>query len=535
MISVQGVTKRYGKRSVLRGVSLDARPGEITLLLGANGAGKSTLLRCVLGIVDFAGAVSVCGQNPLTDGPAVRAHVGYMPQNGGLHPDLSVAETMEFYAAIRRSDVARIAPLLREAGLADETQTRVADLSGGMRQRLGFAVALLSDPDVLILDEPTASLDAAGRRWIADRLQQLAAEGRTILVSTHVGHQLIGAGARCLTLEDGRLIESETATVQVGAPAPPLAPSAAARVGDARPLIRKELRDGLRNRWLIAFAALLGVLGLAATASGYDSVAGLGLQMFGRTTATLMNLSLLLAPLVGVLIGAASIAGERERGTLEHLLAQPLSRTKLLLAKHAGLLIAISLAIVAGFAPAALLVAAVSGGAMLLHFLLFPLLAVGAAAALAGIGLLISVSSRSAVQAQGAAVAVWFALALLYDLVLIGSLAAGGLSPQWLVPALVANPIDATRVLGVLALDPDLYMLGPAGVLLTTTLGSAGAAVALAAAIALWNSLPVAAAAFWFSAPLRRGASHEVDECCPVPGGSRSRRHHRVRYRRAGI
>ena len=92
----------------------------------------------------------------------------------------------------------------------------------------------------------------------------------------------------------------------------------------ARPVIRKELRDAVGNRWLIGYAAVLGALGLAATATGLDSTSGLALQAFGRTTATLMNLCLLLAPLVAVLMGAASIAGERDRGTLEHLLAQPL-------------------------------------------------------------------------------------------------------------------------------------------------------------------------------------------------------------------
>lgn len=503
MISLRNVTKRYGPRLVLRDVTCDIRPGEITLLLGANGAGKSTLLRSILGLIGFGGEVSVCGLDPVTAGPAARALVGYMPQTGGLHPDLTVMQTMKFYAAIRRSNPARIRPLLEEAGLTAEANTAVADLSGGMRQRLGFTVALLSDPQILILDEPTASLDAASRRWIAGRLQQLAARDRTILVSTHSGHELIEGGGRCFTIEDGQLT-GDAIPADRTTPARAAANATTAVAGDVRPIIRKELLDGLRNRWLIGFAVLLGSLGLTATAAAYDSVAGLGLQMFGRTTATLLNLSLLLAPLVGVLMAASSIAGERERGTLEHLLAQPVSRTRLLLAKHTGLLIALASSIAAGYAPAALFVVATSGAGVLPHFLLFPLLAIGAASALAGIGLCVSVWSRSAVQAQGAAVAVWFTLALLYDLVLIGSLAAGSLGPDWLVPALVANPIDASRVLGTLALEPDLYLLGPAGALLTNTLGPAGAAALLASTIACWIALPVFAAVVGFSLPVRR-------------------------------
>jgi Cu-processing system permease protein len=200
-----------------------------------------------------------------------------------------------------------------------------------------------------------------------------------------------------------------------------------------------------------------------------------------------------------VLMGAASIAGERERGTLEHLLAQPLSRTELLLGKHAGLLAALAIAIVAGFLPAGLLIAANSGPGLLPYYALFPTLAVGAAGSLAGVGLVISISSRSAVQAQGAAVAVWFTLALLYDLVLIGSLSMSGLAPHWLVAALALNPIDATRVLGVLALEPDLYLLGPAGAFLTERLGTAGAATLLALTVICWITVPVAVGTFRFS------------------------------------
>jgi len=201
------------------------------------------------------------------------------------------------------------------------------------------------------------------------------------------------------------------------------------------------------------------------------------------------------------------IAGERERGTLEHLLAQPLSRTQLLLGKHLGLLIALVAATTAGFLPAGFLILKVAGPGVLPHYLVFPAIASFTAAAMAGVGLLISVSSRSAVQSQGTAVFAWFGFVLLYDLILMGSLSAQVVPVEWLAVALALNPIDAARVLGVLALEPDLYLLGPAGAYLMSRLSPATAAVCLAAALVLWSIVPVAIAAVRF-ALRRRGTRH---------------------------
>jgi len=501
MIEVTNVTKRYGRRVALSGVSLTLRPGEITLLLGANGAGKSTLLRCLLGVTDFEGDIRVAGRDPLAHGREVRSLVGYMPQSGGLHLDLTVGDTMRWYADIRRAPRDRCEALLEEAGLSAHTDSLVGDLSGGMRQRLGFALALLTDPQILVLDEPSSSLDAGSRQWLAERLGTFAAAGRIVLVSTHAGQELLSAGHRRIVLEDGRVVAADTLA---GAVTQRSAAGVDGRAGSCAPVIRKELRDAVGNRWLIGYAAVLGALGLAATATGLDSTSGLALQAFGRTTATLMNLCLLLAPLVAVLMGAASIAGERDRGTLEHLLAQPLSRTGLLISKHAGLLLALTLATLAGFLPAGVLLIARGGAGMLGHYLLFPAIASLAGAAMAGVGLLISVSSRSAVQAQGAGVFAWFGFVLLYDLVLIGALSVSGMRAEWLAAALVANPVDAARVLGVLALEPDLYLLGPAGAYLTARFSRLGAAALLLSALAAWTMAPAAIAAMKFALPRRR-------------------------------
>jgi Cu-processing system permease protein len=382
----------------------------------------------------------------------------------------------------------------------------VGELSGGMRQRLGFALALLPDPAILVLDEPSSSLDAASRRWLAERLRNAAMEGRTVIVSTHAGQELLDAGHRTITLEEGRVVDAPMAGPVDSRDEHPIATAAShvtrgwrARMARVLPIAGKEVRDALTNRWLIAYAVLLGGLGLAATATGLDSASGLAIQAFGRTTATLMNLCLLLSPLVAVVMGAAVIAGEQERGTLEHLLAQPLTRSELLLGKHAGLLAALTAATAAGFVPAGLAIALAAGPGVLGHYLLFPTIAVLAGAAMAAVGVLISVTSRSAVHAQGMAMVTWFGFVLLYDLVLMGSLALSGMPAQWLAAALVSNPVDAARVLGVLALEPDLYLLGPAGSFLTTWASPRGAAGLLLGAITLWAVLPVWTATMKFS------------------------------------
>ena len=512
MIELRDVSKSFGRRRVLDHVSLDVRPGRITLLLGPNGAGKSTLLRAVLGIERYDGDIRVNGFDATADGREVRARIGYLPQHGGLAPDLTVAETIAFFAALRGVPADRCGALLDEADLRGHETARAGELSGGLRQRLGFAVALLGQPPILVLDEPSASLDVASRQWLAGRLRRLADGGRTVLVSTHACQELFDVADDHITMADGRVASIEPQDALPPSAADPVvsAPVATTPLRVILTLLKKELRDAGHNRWLIGCAALIAVLGLAATVAGSDDVTGTSVATFGRTSATLLNLSLLLAPLVAVLMGAASITGERERGTLELLLAQPLTRTHLVLAKHGALVVAITAATCAGFLPAGLMIAAAAGPGPLTSFAMFPLLASACAAAMAGVGLLVSVTTRSAVQAQGTAVGLWFSFALLYDLLLIGVLAASGLRAEWLAATLLVNPVDAARVLGVLALEPDLYLLGPAGAYLATRLSPGGTVLLLSAVLVSWIALPLAAALVTFSFPLKR-TRHETN------------------------
>ena len=206
VIEIRSVSKHYGRVRALDGVSLTAGRGEVVLLLGANGAGKSTLVRSILGIVPYEGEIRVGGLDPLRQGKAVRSQVGYMPQSGGLHLDLSVKETMRFYRDLRGSSSQGSEEILGYVGLEHSIDTKVGELSGGMRQRLGFALSMLSDPPVLILDEPTASLDAQSRELLAHRVGSLAKQGKTILLSTHSEQQLLATGNRAVTLDSGRVI-----------------------------------------------------------------------------------------------------------------------------------------------------------------------------------------------------------------------------------------------------------------------------------------------------------------------------------------
>jgi ABC-type multidrug transport system ATPase subunit/ABC-type transport system involved in multi-copper enzyme maturation permease subunit len=508
MIVLRHLSKQYGDRAAVDDVTVTCRPYEVTVLLGANGAGKSTLLRCLLGITAFEGDVRVHGRDPLRDGRAVRALIGYVPQNGGLDPHHTVAESMRRYAEIRGIPTTRGAALLDEAGLRSYASARVGALSGGLRQRLSLALALLADPPVLVLDEPGASLDADGRRWLADRLRALARDGRIVIASTHGTDELLAVADRRIVLEAGRIVQDSQAVARVEAPGA----VSDAPAGRLLPLVRHVIADTASNRWLLGYAALLAVLGFVATTAGIGGAAGLAIEAFGRTTATLMNLCLLVSPLVAVLMGAGAIAGEQDRGTLEYLLAQPLTRTQILIGKYVGLLAALAGATAAGFLPAGVLVAIAAGPAVMPHYLLFPAIAVLVAAAMAGIGLFISVSSSSAAQAQASAVFAWFGFVLLYDLVLMGTLALSGLGAGWLAALLVLNPIDAARVLGLLALEPDLYLLGPAGAFVAARLSRAGAAALLLSSLTVWAVVPVWASVVRFAIRRRRTRVDQVTE-----------------------
>jgi ABC-type multidrug transport system ATPase subunit len=206
MIEVQDLSRWYGRLAALAEVSFAVERGEVVALLGGNGAGKSTLLRCLLGLAPYEGTIRVDGLDPRRDGREVRRRIGYLPQATGLHLDLTIEETLRLYAGLRRLPLDAALPLVAEMGLADRLDVRVGELSGGMRQRLGFALARLGAPPILLLDEPSASLDAASRDLVVGKIAELSAAGVTVLLSTHSQHELLPVAHRSLVLEEGRLL-----------------------------------------------------------------------------------------------------------------------------------------------------------------------------------------------------------------------------------------------------------------------------------------------------------------------------------------
>jgi len=206
MIHVEHAVKRYGSRAVLRDVSFDAAGGSIVALLGGNGAGKTTALKCILGVIPFEGSVEVGGIPVRTHGKDARRQIGYVPQLPSLGEADSCAQALRFAADLKRVDHRRIDEVLTMVHLAAERKTKIGELSGGMRQRLAMAAALLADPPVLLLDEPTASLDVESRQEFQRILVRLREEGKTIVLSTHYLDQIDQIADHVIVLHGGRVM-----------------------------------------------------------------------------------------------------------------------------------------------------------------------------------------------------------------------------------------------------------------------------------------------------------------------------------------
>jgi Cu-processing system permease protein len=251
-------------------------------------------------------------------------------------------------------------------------------------------------------------------------------------------------------------------------------------------IARKEMRDSGRSGWLLAYAVLFSLLALGLSYLGQRNLGDVGFESFSRTTASLINLCLLLTPLVALTAGAGSIAGMRERGALDYMLSQPIDPWQLLAGKFLGLFGAVAVATAGGFGAAGVLIAASAPGVDAgLYLLLFCVVLALAAVSVAG-GLAASVMAQSRAQALGIAVMAWFVLVLLFDLVLIGLVSSASLGGGGMLVALLLNPVEVVRVLTVIRLEPDLDVLGPFGAYVYDSLGRGGATVVLSAALIAW-------------------------------------------------
>jgi len=205
MITVKDLTKRYGHAEVLSGVSFEVADGESLALWGPNGAGKTTVLRCILGLTRYDGTITVDGIDAATLGKAVRRRIGHVPQELSFFHDLTVRETVDLCAEIRRVDPEQGDAALERVGLQDDTAKVVGALSGGMKQRLGIAVALLGDAPLLLMDEPTSSLDVAARESVLELLAHLRDDGRSLLLTTHRLEEVGMLVDRVLGMQNGKV------------------------------------------------------------------------------------------------------------------------------------------------------------------------------------------------------------------------------------------------------------------------------------------------------------------------------------------
>ena len=213
MITVTHITKRFSRLTAVDDLSYTIQSGEAVALWGANGAGKTTALRCLLGLLPFEGKVTIGDPTIGEDidvqkqGKAARRLIGFVPQELNFHDDMTAAETIHFYARLKKVPSGHdFTPLLERLQLMPHIKKPVHDLSGGLKQRLALALALLADPPILILDEPTANLDIRAREDFLILLHALKISGKTLAFSSHRLEEVTALADRVLLLEAGRLV-----------------------------------------------------------------------------------------------------------------------------------------------------------------------------------------------------------------------------------------------------------------------------------------------------------------------------------------
>ena len=222
ILSVVGLRKFYGDNEVVRGLDFAIGRGECFGLLGPNGAGKTTTLRCCLGLTDpNEGTITLVGEPVPKAAREARVRVGVVPQMDNLDPDFTVVENLRIYGRYFRVPDAllheRIPRLLEFAGLSTKGSSSIRTLSGGMKRRLTLARALINDPELLILDEPTTGLDPQARHLIWDGLRQLLTQGKTILLTTHFMDEAERLCSRLAVIDHGRMIASDTPRALIAA------------------------------------------------------------------------------------------------------------------------------------------------------------------------------------------------------------------------------------------------------------------------------------------------------------------------------
>ncbi len=209
MIEAIGLSKFYGDFTAVQGVSFKVHQGEVVAFLGPNGAGKSTTMKLLTGyLAPSEGTAKIAGHDMATDRLAGSAKLGYLPENGPLYPDMTPRTLLEFFADARGLTGSyrqqRIAAVVEQCALGSVIGKAIGKLSKGYRQRVGMAQVLLHEPEVLILDEPTAGLDPNQIREVRDTIRRLG-QNKTILLSTHILQEVEAMASRVLFISEGRL------------------------------------------------------------------------------------------------------------------------------------------------------------------------------------------------------------------------------------------------------------------------------------------------------------------------------------------
>jgi ABC-2 type transport system ATP-binding protein len=204
-VSVRMLSKQYGRLRAVDGLTFDAPAGKVTGFLGPNGAGKTTTLRMILGLVAPTSGQALIGGRHYRDLPRPRREVGAVLETTGFHPGRRGADHLRIAAQASGVPSRRIGEVLEQVGLAQDGGRRVGGYSLGMRQRLGLAAALLGDPRVLILDEPGNGLDPGGMAWLRGLLREMAGQGRTVIVSSHLLAEVAQTVDHVVILGAGRL------------------------------------------------------------------------------------------------------------------------------------------------------------------------------------------------------------------------------------------------------------------------------------------------------------------------------------------
>jgi ABC-2 type transport system ATP-binding protein len=272
-ITFSSVHKSFGEVTALESVDFDAPTGAVTVLLGPNGAGKTTTVRLTTGalIADF-GSISVLGMNPLEHGDEVRSRVGVVPPKPAFYDQLSGWENLQFAATIFESDETNARAAAERFGIDHALEQEVGGYSTGMKTRLALARAVIHDPEVLMLDEPTAGLDPESARTVLELIKEMAGRGRTIVMCTHLLHEAEGIADQVILMDEGSVRTSGR-------------PKDLARRYMANPIVILDAEDPSDLSVVTEMDGVLGVRsedGLHVTIDSLDRVADIVVELVKR-------------------------------------------------------------------------------------------------------------------------------------------------------------------------------------------------------------------------------------------------------------